>query len=258
MSLASDQAEESAKRANAPDYYNLGIGPIKLRFEGKTGVEFNDNVNYTEVNRQSDIILSPGIETQALWPITQQNTLGLSIAAGYNDYIKETSLSQMYISPNSGLVFKVYTGDFVINLHDRFSLTEDVAQNPTISGTGNFGQLENTAGVGVDWDLYKLILSFEYDYDLSKATTAQFSYVDHGSELFNLRATLLLHETTKLGLQLGGGITSLRPADSEQQHRHQHWTVLCGAAQRTFQRPIIRRLCFIHVLPQQFSQRHCQ
>lgn len=208
MSIASEQAAEFEKQTSVPDYYNLGLGPVKLRLQGEMAVEFNDNVEYSQVNRQADVIFSPGVNLAAFWPVTEQNTLRLFVGGGYVDYLKTTSLSHLYLSPNSALVFKMYVDDFVINFHDRFSLVEDVAQNPELSGTGDFGQLENTSGFGVDWDLYKLILSLSCDYDLMRAATTSFEYIDHGSELFNLRAAFLLQETTKLGLQLGGGLTT--------------------------------------------------
>jgi len=208
MSIASEQAAEYDKKTSGPDYYNLGIGPVKLRFQGEMAVTLNDNVEYTDANRQSDIIFTPGINLGVYWPVTEQNTLQFHTGIGYVDYLKTTSLSHIYVTPDSALEFKMYTGDFVINFHDRFSLVEDVAQSPTVSGTGEFGQLENTTGVGVDWDLNKLILSLSCDYDLLDATTPNYSYIDHGSELFTLKAGFVLHETTKLGLELGGGITT--------------------------------------------------
>jgi hypothetical protein len=207
MSLASEQAAELEKRTSVPEYYNVSAGPVKLRFQAEMAVEFNDNVQYSLTNRLADVILSPGVNMRALWPVTEQNSLQFATGIGYVDYLRSSGLSHLYITPDSALVFKMYVDDFVINFHDRFSLIEDVAQNPTISGTGEFGKLENASGFGVDWDLYKLILTFEYDYDLVMATTSNFEYIDHGSELFTLRAAFLLHDTTKLGLELGGGIT---------------------------------------------------
>jgi len=208
MSTASDQAAAWETTTSGPDYYNLGIGPVKLRFQGEMAIAYNNNVEYSAGNPQADISLSPGVNLSAVWPVTEQNRLELTTGIGYVYYLKTSSLNHPYITPNSALTFKMYTGDFVINFHDRFSVTEDVAQSPTVSGTGEFGQLDNTIGVGVDWNLYKLILSFGYDHDMVLATTSNFEDTDHNSELFTLRAALRMHETAKLGLELTGGITT--------------------------------------------------
>jgi hypothetical protein len=208
MSAASDQADQLAIKASEPDYYNLALGPVKLRLQGEMDVAFNDNVNYTRTNREADIILTPGFNAAGLWPVTEKNTLQFSGGFGYMDYLRHSSLSQPYVAPNSALEFKIYSGDFTINIHDRFSVIEDVAQDPTISGTGEFGQLENISGLGVDWNLYKLLLSLGYDHDLVLATTPDYDYINHNSDLFTLRAALIIHDTTKLGVEIGGGVTS--------------------------------------------------
>jgi hypothetical protein len=210
MSTASDQADKVELTTDGPGYYNLGFGPVKVRFQADMAVEYSDNVQYSAGNPQADISLSPGVNVQALWPVTEQNTLQFSIGIGYVYYLKTSSLDHLYVTPNSGdsLALKVYAGDFVINFHDRISVTEDVAQSPTISGTGEFGEFDNTTGVGVDWNLYKLIFSFGYDHDIALATTSNFEDTDHSSDLFTLRAALRMHETAQLGLELSGGITT--------------------------------------------------
>ncbi|MDB6112850.1 MAG: hypothetical protein JWR69_4600 [Pedosphaera sp.] len=208
MSLAGVQAAEQQKKASGPDYYNLAVGPVSLRFQSEMGVEFNDNVNYSSTGKQADIGLRPGMNVRALWPVTEQNSLYFSTGIGYIHYLQTPTLDHLYITPDSNLAFKMYAGDFVINYHDRFSITEDVAQSPTISGTGNFGQIENTLGVGVDWDLNQLILSFGYDHDSMWATASRFQRIDHSSELFNLRAAFAVRPTTTAGFELGGGLTA--------------------------------------------------
>jgi len=70
--------------------------------------------------------------------VTEKNTLNFSIGVGYLKYLRRSELDHLYISPDSGLAFDIYVGDFTIDLHDRFSITESVAQSPTVSGTGDF------------------------------------------------------------------------------------------------------------------------
>ena len=208
MSLAGAQAAEEQKKASQPGYYNLALGPVELRFQSEMGIEFNDNVNFSNTGKQADIGLRPGVNTRAAWQVSEQNTLFLATGIGYVHYLKTRSLDNLYITPDSNLSFRMYTGDFVITFHDRFSITEDVVQTPTISGTGGFGQIENAIGLGVDWDLNKLILSFSYDHDSVWATAQNYQYIDHASELFFLRAAFALSPSTTTGLDLGGGLTA--------------------------------------------------
>src|ERR1700678_936725 len=48
MSLASEQAAAAQNPTIGSNYYNVQAGPVYLRFQGEMGMEFNDNVNYTE------------------------------------------------------------------------------------------------------------------------------------------------------------------------------------------------------------------
>lgn len=206
--MASEQAAELRKQTSEPGYYNLEAGPVSLRFQGETGIELNDNVNFTETNRQADMAFRAGVDARANWPVTEQNNLFLSTGIGYVTYLKTHDLDHLYITPDSALSFQLYTGDFTINLHERFSVTENVAQAPSVSGTGNLVQYENTPGFEVDWDLYKLILSFGYDHDMVWTTSSSYEALNHTSELFFLRAAFAPHPTTTAGVELGGGLTT--------------------------------------------------
>jgi len=44
-------------------YYNLAVGPVRLRLSAQAGIELNDNVNYSSTDRQADMILRPGLNT---------------------------------------------------------------------------------------------------------------------------------------------------------------------------------------------------
>jgi hypothetical protein len=207
MSVAGQAAAEAQKKAGDLHYYNVAMGPVSLRFQSATGIELNDNVNYSRTDRVSDLALRPGVNMRAYWPITENNSLFFSTGIGYTKYLKTTSLDHLDITPDSNLAFRMYVGDFAINFHDRFSITEDIQQNPTVSGTGNFNQIENTVGTHVDWDLNELIVSFGYDHDLVTYPNSAFEASDRSSDLFNAAAAFKVNASTTAGLQAGGGLT---------------------------------------------------
>jgi len=91
-------------------------------------------------------------------------------------------------------------GDFRINLHDRFSLSDDPADEIQLSNVVNYGRFENTAGVSVIWDLNKAVLTFGYDHYTYISTTDTFSYLDRNAEILSFSAYFALTSTT------GGGI----------------------------------------------------
>jgi len=171
-----------------------------------------DNVRLSEDDRQADLILRPQVRITSSWQVTDQNSLSLSSGIGYAKYLQATDLDNFFITPGSDLSFNVLAGDVVINLHDRFSLSQEAYQEPTISGTGEFGRFENTVGTRVDWDLNRIIVTVGYDHNNYLATTPEFDYVTHASELFLGQIGYAAQETAVVGVEVGGGFT-----DYEQQ-----------------------------------------
>jgi hypothetical protein len=206
MSLASEQTAEAQRATTSANYYNIQSGPVYLRFQGEMGIELNDNANYSGTAPDADMDFRPNLNLRAFWPVTEQNTLALSAGVGYVEYIRDRNLSHLSIASDSGLAFNVYSGDFVFNLHDRFSALDYQTQDASVSAS--LIRLENTTGLATTWDLNKLILSAGYDHDIYHALTGNYAYSDNSSELFDGKAAFLVSSTSKLGLEAGGGLTT--------------------------------------------------
>ena len=82
MSLASEQAAIARNPVVGSNYYNVHTGPVYFRFQGEMGIEFNDNINFTESDRRADVILRPILNTDLLWPLTERNSLSFFLAWG--------------------------------------------------------------------------------------------------------------------------------------------------------------------------------
>src|SRR6266478_7992550 len=74
-SLAGEAAAEARRQDIEHIPYNLLLGPVRFRFSATIGAEYNDNINLAQVNEQDDVIIRPAINFDAIWPITQLNTL---------------------------------------------------------------------------------------------------------------------------------------------------------------------------------------
>ena len=106
-----------------------------------------------------------------------------------------------------GISFDVYIGDWVFNLHDRASLTQETYENPTtVKDSANTEHLQNNVGVSGLWDLNKAVLSVGYDHadyiSLNTTTTGQ---PDSASENFYLNAGIRPREEYLIGLEGGFG-----------------------------------------------------
>src|SRR5438552_13461077 len=84
MSLAGAEAAEARRKANSSiGYYNLKLGLAAVRVSSSLGIEGNDNVNNTATNAEADVSFRPSVNLQLLWPVTDQNSLNLTIGACY-------------------------------------------------------------------------------------------------------------------------------------------------------------------------------
>jgi Putative beta-barrel porin 2 len=202
-SLAGELASEARKQDIDRLPYNLLLGPVRFRISATMGVEYNDNINYAEVGKQDDVILHPQINVDAIWPITQINTLTFDFGIGYSIYLDHSSANTngILISPSSQISFDIFVGDFRINIHDRPSLQQDPIAEPAINNTVDYGRFQNTGGVGVLWDLNKIVLNLGYDHYTYVSTTSDFDYLNRNAEELMGTAQIAVSSTTGVGIE---------------------------------------------------------
>jgi len=208
MSVAGQQAADAQKRALENPKANLELGPVALRFSAGLLVQATDNVYNTETNRQSDVYFQPQVNVTGLWRATDRNTLSLTLGLGYTEYLNATEYNGLYIAPGSDLSFNVFVGDVVINIHDRFSVSQSVANQPGVTGIGGYDRFENVSGISALWDLNDVLVSAGYDYDLWVPLEDGYLDQQRGSDLMSASASFAINDGTRAGVEVGGGLTS--------------------------------------------------
>ena len=172
-SLAGEAASEARRQDIERIPYNLMLGPIRFRVGASVGVEYNDNINYADDGfEQEDVIIRPQVNFDAIWPITQLNTLRLDIGVSYAAYIdhSEANTNGLLIAPGSQIAFDIFVGDFRINIHDRMSLQQDPIAELALSNVVDYGRFENYGGISLLWDLRTVLVTLGYDH---------YTYVSH-------------------------------------------------------------------------------
>ena len=200
-SLAGEAAAEARRQDVDRIPYNLLLGPIRFRVSATIGVEYNDNINYAEVGEEEDVIIRPNLTIDAIWPVTQLNTLRLDLGIGYAFYLdhSENNTNAILIAPNSQIAFDIFVGDFRINIHDRMLLQQDPIAEAALSNVADYGRFENTAGISVLWDLNKVLVDFGYDHYNFVSITDQFDYLDRNAEIVFGSIDFLLTPTIGIG-----------------------------------------------------------
>ena len=203
-SLAGEAASEARRQDIEHIPYNLLVGPIRFRVSATVGIEYNDNINLSQHDeREDDFILRPQVNFDAIWPITQLNTLPLDLGIGYSAYLQHSgnNTNGILVTPGSQLAFDIFVGDFRINIHDRLSVQQDPITEGQISNTADYGRLENTAGVSVLWDMNKVLLTVGYDHYNFVATNDDFDYLNHNSEILSASVSVAVTNTTNVGAE---------------------------------------------------------
>jgi hypothetical protein len=202
-SLAGEAAAEARRQSTEQIPYNLLVGPVRFRFSATAGLEYNDNINVAEINTQEDFIFRPQVNFDALWPITQLNTLRFDLGLGYAFYLDHSqyNTNAILLSPGSQLSFDVFVSDFRINFHDRFSLEQDPIGEPGLSNVADYGRFQNTGGVSVLWDLNQAVATFSYDHYNFIATNDDFDYLNRDSDIFLGSLSFAVSSTTGVGVE---------------------------------------------------------
>src|SRR6266576_1052622 len=220
-SLAGQEASDAREQDVSRIPYNLLLGPVRFRVGATVGVEYNDNINYADdgtavipnpigpgfitirSNSQDDVIVTPNLTLDAIWPVTQLNTLRLDLGIGYAFYLDHSKNDTDYIlvAPKSQIAFDIFVSDFRINIHDRMLLQQDPIQEGALSNVVNYGRFENTAGLSVLWDLNKLLLQLGYDHYNFVSTTNRFDYLNRNSEIVQGSAAFIVNPTITVGAE---------------------------------------------------------
>jgi hypothetical protein len=199
--MAGDAAIMAKHVAQEDIPYTIKSGDFRLLLTPSFGVEWNDNVNASETDPQHDIILRPTLGLKAYYPLPEQAALNLDVDVGYDQYLDHTSYSGVRVLTGSVLAFDFYVKDFRFDIHDRFSFTQDAAGVSALYGTAKFPNLQNLAGLTVDWDLNDVILTVGYDHLNYFIFSDQYDYLDHTSELGMARAGFRVHPRVTVGVE---------------------------------------------------------
>jgi hypothetical protein len=145
----------------------ISLGPFRGQLGAGVGIGFDDNANLTKTDTHSELVFDQSLDLNLNWVISHLNELGFRLGATLTEVVGGAPGEQKFrlaIDPGSNIEFKIFVGDFLIRLHNYLTVIQDPTQNPAVSGQSNLNQLTNNAGIAVDWDLSKLILTAGFDY----------------------------------------------------------------------------------------------
>jgi len=198
--------------------YNVKVGPVTFRVVAGLRTEFNDNINLSDNDRESDFVFRPQMGVTAFWPITPYNALNFTANFSYSKYLRHSELDDasksFSIAPDSILDYDIFIGHFTLNLHDRFSIDQDPYGTRTDSRIGTFGQFMNSAGVRLTWDVNRaLVLTLGYDHTNAIATQSSYDFTNYAQDGVVFSSRLVLSDKIAVGIEAAGAQTTYSTDD---------------------------------------------
>jgi hypothetical protein len=204
--------------------YNFRFGPVVVDVIGTFGIEYDDNINTSEVSPLEDLILQPGVSFGLKWQFNESNELDLNIGAEYWYYLDNSDLNssqnQIGLSPNTELSFRVLIADVVLRFYDRLQYTFDSADSVFIDEVGevspedpkSFTRFRNVAGVQSEWFIGENVFSGQLSREDIWSTSKDFEYVD----MHEYKVALNVERALAANFVVGAG-TSYSTIDFDQE-----------------------------------------
>lgn len=183
------------------------IGPVQLSLGLYAGTEANDNINASETNPESDLLLHGGMSLGFFWPATDQSQLQFSGTFGYVHYVRTSQNDHLEIAPDSALTWAVGFEDATLTLFDQISYSQSVSTESALSGVAVYPRLDNTIGARIDWLPNRWAFALGYSHNDFISNSSQFEYLNRSSEYFFGRAGWRFAEKTQAGLEASASIT---------------------------------------------------
>ena len=190
--------------------YNLRIGPVRFLADVSAGIEYIDNINYSDRDRISDEVFRIALNIRASYDLSKLNTISLNLGVGFVRYLEhpDATSGDIFITPGSQVAFDVYVADtYRINFHDSFAILQDPVDNAALSGVTDFGRFVNTAGVTVVGDYNTVVATVGYDHTNYVALNDTYDYLDRNAESVLGSVSLKVAPRTFVGVEATGAYT---------------------------------------------------
>ena len=208
-----DRLIARAERQASLQHYNIKIGPIPFRFGAGIDIQATDNVNISDRNKQSDLIVIPHFDIYGALQITSHNTLSIQFSLGYlwdmnrEDQSRALTNASLGLDSDAGISFDMKIGNFRINIHERPSIPRQQFDLITQRAPVQYAQFINVAGVSVFWDMNSRIsTSFRYDHFNSISLKSDVESLDQASEQFGTSVDVRVNDSLSLGVETNGSI----------------------------------------------------
>ena len=201
--------------------YNLRIGPVRFLADVSAGIEYIDNINYSDRNRISDEVGRIALNIRTSYDLTRLNTISLNLGIGFVRYFEhpDATSNDLFITPGSQVAFDLYVADtYRFNFHDSFAVLQDPVDNAALSGVTDFGRFINTAGVTGVADYNTVIVTAGYDHTNYVSLNDTYDYLDRNADSVLGSVSVKVAPRTFVGVEATGAYTNYDDTNLIQQN----------------------------------------
>jgi hypothetical protein len=198
---ALESASASTKLQLEEMDYTFKKGDFRLLLTPSLSFDYNDNISADDTGELDDFVLRPMLGVTMSYPLSQENLLSLNVGIGYDDYLDHNQYDTFRITSGTQLSFDLMVKGIRVNVHDRVNFQQDATQESSLANGGQYGNLNNVAGVLVRYELRDILLSGGYDHANSWSQASAYDSQDRASEILFAQATYQLNRTVGLGLE---------------------------------------------------------
>ncbi len=200
--------------ADEEEKYNFAIGGVRFSVAAGIGVEFNDNVTLADDDKIEDIIFRPSLTLDAVWRLSEMNTLRFSLGASYAKYLdhSEFDSQSVLLSPSSALALTIRVGEVDITVRDRFSYQEDPFSLPTLTtDSAVYRRFENSIGLEASWDINdKINLTTGYDHYNLWTLDSEFEQLERAIDTIYVRPSYAVGPAVTVGLNASASYVNFK------------------------------------------------
>src|SRR3984957_14851653 len=136
LSLDSVVAAQNQNNTNPPVAHPPAqpyLGPLHLSLGAYSSFSFDNDINLSQYNPQSDAIIGSGLNLGVSWPATSLSTLQFSSQVGYNFYLRHPADYYLQISPGSALTWTFLLDDWSLTFFDQLGYSRNVISVAAVS-----------------------------------------------------------------------------------------------------------------------------
>lgn len=228
ISLSGTIAAQSNPATPPPDTPHLG--PVQLALGVYANSTYNDNINGSQSNPESDFIFQGGANLGLNWLATDRSDLQFATGIGYIHYLKYSANNGMVITPGSALTYSLSWNDLALTPYDQISYTRQVTSEAALANLATQPQFDNTAGIRAEWDPGHWILQASYGHDIFLSDNAN-DYLNRASEYFYTSAGWRFAKSTQVGVEASDSLAAYQLAsqgntDSQSVGAYVQWQIL--------------------------------